>query len=217
MSFILRKSSGKLTWREQADVNFFDTKEILEQMVALLGLENAQEETLWENCREASYNLWQPGYSARWGNLLKDSVEMTCGAVNVEALEEWDIPGIVFAGEVFVLPKVFEKEGETRKHYQPLSAFPPVSKDIALVVENAVSAQSVLRVVSEAAKKAVEGKFEISAITIFDVYHEVEPGKKNLAFSLTFRSHERTLKDDEVNAAFVAIQETIKKHYTIRS
>jgi phenylalanyl-tRNA synthetase beta chain len=46
---------------------------------------------------------------------------------------------------------------------------------------------------------------------VFDVYTGpgLPEGKKSLAFSLSFRSAERTLTDDEVNAAFGKIQQAL--------
>ncbi len=53
--------------------------------------------------------------------------------------------------------------------------------------------------------------FAVERIAIFDVYQggELPAGKKSLAFSLVFRAADRTLTDDEVNAAFARIQREI--------
>jgi len=55
---------------------------------------------------------------------------------------------------------------------------------------------------------------------LFDVYQGqgVAEGKKSLAFSLVFRSPERTLTDDEVNLVFQKVQDHVVTHsgYSIR-
>ena len=50
-------------------------------------------------------------------------------------------------------------------------------------------------------------------MAVFDVYRGagLPEGKKSLAFSLVFRSAERTLTDDEVNAAFQKVQDEVVK------
>ena len=52
---------------------------------------------------------------------------------------------------------------------------------------------------------------------VFDVYTGtgLAEGKKSLAFSLTFRSAERTLTDDEVNAVFTKLQQELVKDGTM--
>jgi phenylalanyl-tRNA synthetase beta chain len=51
----------------------------------------------------------------------------------------------------------------------------------------------------------------VEAVEVFDVYRGtgLPEGKKSVAFALSFRSAERTLTDDEVNAVFTQIQQGI--------
>jgi phenylalanyl-tRNA synthetase beta chain len=57
-------------------------------------------------------------------------------------------------------------------------------------------------------------------VGVFDVYHGqgLPEGTKSLAFSLVFRAADRTLTDQEVNAAFTKLQDDILKStsYQIR-
>jgi phenylalanyl-tRNA synthetase beta chain len=55
------------------------------------------------------------------------------------------------------------------------------------------------------------GAFAVEAVEVFDVYRGtgLPEGKKSVAFALSFRSTERTLTDDEVNAVFTRIQQGI--------
>ena len=68
------------------------------------------------------------------------------------------------------------------------------SVDIALVVDAAVNAESVRRVISESAGDLLE------SVRLFDIYEgsQVDSGKKSLAFALEFRAPDRTLTDTEV-------------------
>ncbi|HEX9660481.1 MAG TPA: phenylalanine--tRNA ligase subunit beta, partial [Rhodothermales bacterium] len=80
------------------------------------------------------------------------------------------------------------------KRYTPVSRFPAVVRDLAVVVDQEVTAASILETV-----KAVSTM--LSSTEIFDVYRgtEIGAGKKSVAFSLSFRAG-RTLTDQEVDA-----------------
>jgi phenylalanyl-tRNA synthetase beta chain len=72
--------------------------------------------------------------------------------------------------------------------------FPPVLEDIALVVDDRVSAGTVAQAIREA------GGALLGHVRLFDVYQgsQVAAGKKSLAFSLAFQAPDRTLTDADV-------------------
>jgi phenylalanyl-tRNA synthetase beta chain len=78
-----------------------------------------------------------------------------------------------------------------------ISKFPAVRRDIALIVDENVSAESVLEVLREAAPPFV------GEIQLFDVYHgqNLPVGKKSLAILVLMQDTQRTLTDAEVDAA----------------
>jgi phenylalanyl-tRNA synthetase beta chain len=78
-------------------------------------------------------------------------------------------------------------------HYEDVITYPPVRQDLAFVVDDEVPAG----VLVEAAREAV-GE-ELREMRPFDVYRgeQVGPGKKSIAFAVTFQSREKTLTDEE--------------------
>ncbi len=80
--------------------------------------------------------------------------------------------------------------------YQPLPTTPAAEFDLALLVPDSVRAEQV-----EAAMKRVSGKL-LERVELFDRYvgRGVEPGHQSLAWRLTFRHAERTLRDREIDA-----------------
>lgn len=88
---------------------------------------------------------------------------------------------------------LFEMESEALV-YQPLARFPSINRDIALVVDEAVTASEVQAVIEKA------GGELLKSIHLFDLYQgeHLEANKKSLAFSLTYYDPERTLTDEEV-------------------
>jgi phenylalanyl-tRNA synthetase beta chain len=78
---------------------------------------------------------------------------------------------------------------------QPLPRFPSIERDLAVLVEDHVAAAAL-----EATVKEAGGEF-LEHARAFDEYHgpQVPEGHKSVAFTLTFRSPERTLTDAEVD------------------
>ena len=90
---------------------------------------------------------------------------------------------------------------------EPLPKYPAATRDLAVLVDAELSAAEIEHVI---AKKG--GKYCRSA-TLFDVYmgKQVDAGKKSMAFRLYFQSDEKTLTDEEVDAAFASILQAAEK------
>ena len=103
----------------------------------------------------------------------------------------WDLPGgaafEVDAGALAEIPGGFAG-------YRPVSTFPAVVQDIAVVLDEGVPAADVLDAVRAGGGDLLE------RVRLFDVYRgeQVGEGSKSLALRLDFRAPDRTLKDDEV-------------------
>jgi phenylalanyl-tRNA synthetase beta chain len=91
--------------------------------------------------------------------------------------------------------------------YRPLPTFPPVDRDLALLVPDRVAAAQV-----SAAIRARAGAL-LEDVALFDVYagEGVPAGKRSLAFRLRFRAAERTLMDAEVDEAVSAVLERLEE------
>ena len=98
--------------------------------------------------------------------------------------------------------------------YAELSKFPSVRRDLAIVVDEQVTAAQV-----EACIADVSGEY-LANLQLFDVYcgEGIESGRKSLALGLTFQDHSRTLKDKDVDALISSILEKLnqKLHATLR-
>jgi phenylalanyl-tRNA synthetase beta chain len=77
--------------------------------------------------------------------------------------------------------------------YSRINRFPPVVRDIALVVDDKVSHRHLL--------DAIKGFPLVERVSLFDVYagKQVLPGKKSLAYRISYQSAEYTLTDKEVD------------------
>lgn len=91
--------------------------------------------------------------------------------------------------------------------YNPVAKFPAIKRDIAMLVKEDVMAKDI-----ENAIKAKGGEF-IESVRLFDVYkgEKLQEGYKSVAYSISFRSADRTLTDDEVAAAMKKILANLEK------
>jgi phenylalanyl-tRNA synthetase beta chain len=117
-------------------------------------------------------------------------------------LEEPERPPAVLEIDLGLALRAAEKR---KRRYVDLITYPPVYQDIAVVVDDAVEAQTVLDCVRNAAGP------ELRAVRIFDLYRgeQVGEGKKSLALRLEFQSAERTLTDEDVAAIRSRIEQRL--------
>ena len=102
--------------------------------------------------------------------------------------------------------KVLLKRVDAIGKVVPVPQFPMVTRDIAFVAGADVTHEAVVKAVKKAAPK------ELVDVKLFDIFtsKELGKGRSSRAYTLSFRADDRTLTDDEVNAAFVRIADELK-------
>ncbi|MEX6504517.1 phenylalanine--tRNA ligase subunit beta [Pseudomonas zhanjiangensis] len=93
--------------------------------------------------------------------------------------------------------------------FHELSRFPEVRRDLALLVDRDVPAETLLTVIREAA-----GEW-LTDLRLFDVYHGkgIDPHRKSLAVGLTWQHPSRTLNDDEVSTVTQDILTSLEQRF----
>lgn len=128
---------------------------------------------------------------------LGPTVMARFGEIHPSVLETLGVKGPVVGFEVMLdavpLPK---KKGGTAKPMVQLSAFQPVERDFAFVVDRKVEADKILRAVKGADKALVKD------VAVFDVYEGpgVGEGRKSVAVSVTYQPTTATLTDEAIEA-----------------
>ncbi len=91
--------------------------------------------------------------------------------------------------------------------YQKLSRFPSIRRDLALILDQSVTAAAISRTLDMAGIDALKSH------TIFDVYQGpgVEEGQKSLALGLIFQDFSRTLEDTDINAHVAEVVQLLEK------
>jgi phenylalanyl-tRNA synthetase beta chain len=106
----------------------------------------------------------------------------------------------------FSLDPVLGRAPETLKA-RDLPTQPPVFRDISMALPVDVSARDVERVIRDAG-----GEF-LESVELIDVYEgeQVGEGRRSLAYRLTFRASDRTLRAEEADAVRTAIVEACRE------
>lgn len=166
----------------EAEVDLYDLKGILEELFDYLKI---------------SFEL-KPGKSSillpeRSFHVYVGEEEIgILGEVSKEAQAAFGIKDRVFWAELD-----FDRIVDLVPQQIKLSAlpkFPPVERDIAVVADEGLLSEAICAKIKELGGNMIED------VTLFDVYKgkQVPPGKKSLAYSIRYRSREKTLTDEEV-------------------
>jgi len=130
------------------------------------------------------------------------------GELHPRALEALGADGSLIAFEVILDRIPAAKQRPTRaKPVLELSAFQPVSRDFAFIVDRGVKAGDIVR-----AAQGVDKKL-ITDVTVFDVYEGkgIEDDKKSIAIAVTIHPREKTLTDQEIEAVAAKIVAEVTK------
>jgi len=160
------------------NVDFYDLKGDVEALFAPRSL----------SFQAAIHPASHPGRSARI--LLDGRAIGWIGELHPQWQQQYDLPQAVLWFEIELAALT---QGSVPKLVD-ISRFPPVRRDIAVLVDENVTAQSLLDVMSaEKAPKVVE-------LALFDVYRGkgVEQSKKSLAFRVLLQDTQKTLTDNEI-------------------
>lgn len=97
------------------------------------------------------------------------------------------------------------------KHYHPISRFPVVERDLALLASEELPAQEVWRLIRR------EGGKYLESIALFDLYvgNGVPKGKKSLTYRMRFRAKDRTLRDEDVDRVINRILSSLQEELNV--
>ncbi len=173
-------------------VDFFDVKADVEALFALTGAE--------VQFSPAQHSALHPGQSAEivspngekigYLGMLHPTLEKQLGFDTQVFLFELD--------QALLLGKQLPK-------FRPLSKYPSVRRDIALIVNEEISVSEIIKCIKNCAEPTLQD------IVIFDIYRGkgVEEGSKSVALSLIIQDESQTLTDSQIDAIFSRLLETL--------
>ena len=180
--------TGALTprsWRgKPGEADFFAAKALLDALLARLHVSWSAQPRVWP--------FLHPGRSAA---VRVGAEELGfLGELHPLAAAAWDLERTaVFTLDLGRLAAL----SQPVVAFRPFSAVPSLRRDLAVTLPEAISAAQVLEGVREAAGEMLDD------VSVFDVYtgEQVGHGRRSLALTLSFRSSERTLTDEDIAPA----------------
>jgi phenylalanyl-tRNA synthetase beta chain len=190
------------SWYEKSgrQADFYFLKGIASQLLSASGIKNI-------NTRESDNDAYEFSMDFFGGsNRL-----MTAGKVNSLILKRADITKPVFYAEIdmeALLAEIIAKD----THYNAISKFPGVERDLSLVVPNGLKYEQIRE------KIVSYGTSILNNITIFDVYEgeQVEKGYKSYSISLAFEDKKETLEDKKVEKIIQRILGALEKDLGVK-
>jgi phenylalanyl-tRNA synthetase beta chain len=181
---VLSGSIAELSWHgDKEALDFFDAKGVLENLLNRLGLEATFEES-------GDDSLF-PGRSASV-IIARDEVGVV-GDLHPKVAQAFELRGGVCLIEVDVA-KLLNKAAGLKK-YRPIHRFPPVTRDVALVVSEEIAYQKI--------EEIMQSSPLVRGLSLFDLYtgEQIPEGSKSFAIRVVYQSPDCTLTDEEVNQA----------------
>ncbi len=177
--------------RKYPKLNFFDAKGVVQELLKALRITKVR----YKVADQEEYGWLQPGCAAE---IYAHGGELIgwVGNIHPEVLQNFEVEQDVVAFELSV--EALLRLAKRELPYQEVPTLPGVSVDLAIVVDEDVTAETVEQRIQSAGGKL------LADVRLFDVFRDkqrVGEGKKSLAFSLTYRAADHTLTSDEVEKA----------------
>ncbi len=189
------------------DGDFFSMKGVLEELFEYIGMKqkvsyypNGMDTSMlkrWNPILRDEYSFLHPG---RQANVIYENVNVGfLGEVHPEVVSNYDMKGRVYIA-VLDMPSIESFVSFDRK-YTGIARYPSVNRDISMVVPKDILVGQIEAVIAQRGGKILEN------YELFDIYEgeQIKEGYKSVAYSVVFRDKDKTLEDNDVNAAMKKI------------
>jgi phenylalanyl-tRNA synthetase beta chain len=176
------------------DADLFDLKADVEALLAAAGCAGEVA------CTPAAHPALHPGQSARIERAGKPVGWL--GSIHPSLAAALDLPVTV---QLFELDTAV-LSGAPRPAFAPLSKFPSIRRDLAIVVDRTVAFSRIEQSVRSAAGDLLR------ELVLFDVYvgERVDSSRKSMALGLILQATSQTLTDDEVAAVTARVLDALR-------
>ena len=186
------------SWQQTERVcDFYDLKGVIETLMHLLHIKKV----CFVKPEKSNCSYYRPGYVAQIE--VKKNVVGLAGEIHSDVLQNYQIRQPVFVCEIDceTLYQLIPENIMAR----PLPRYPSTFRDMTLILDRNVQAESIINVMQSCNEKLV------ADIQVFSVYDgdPIPAGKKSMSFRITYRSWEETLKDEKINQIHTEIGKTV--------
>jgi phenylalanyl-tRNA synthetase beta chain len=180
----------------EAKFDVFDLKGILEEFFDHFGVRG-----LTYSRRAESTELFVESATVRLGKFEIGQF----GLVQPLLARQYDLRDAVLLAELDVDTILARRN--PAKSFRTLPAFPAIRRDVAMLVPEITSHEAILQVVKQAKPENLE------SVELFDVFRgkNVPAGQKSMAYAFTYRNLQRTLTDNDANAAHDKVVRDLKQ------
>lgn len=178
------------------NTDFYYLKGIVEQLFVQMNIKNA------DFSPEKNHPAYHPGRCARVS--IGQTTIGYIGEIHPEVAGNFECPNRTYIAVLDIKPMI--ENSNMSKEYKGLPKYPAIVRDIALVVKDEIPVKEIEKVIWRLGENILE------EIKLFDVYkgEQVPQGMKSVAYTLTFRSPDKTLTDDEVSRIMEKILNGLK-------
>ena len=170
--------------------DFYTLKGIIENLLDYLGFKNR-----YTFVAEVLPEL-HPGISAK---ILLDREEIgVIGRVHPSYKKDE-----IYVAELS-MTKLYNKSIKPIK-FKEASKYPEIVKDLAFVIDNEVESEVIKNQIKKSGGRLLDN------VEVFDIYNNIEEGKKSIAYKLTFKDASKTLSDEEVMEVFNKIIKEVEE------
>lgn len=179
------------------NVDYFDIKGVLDTLLTRLGVNDT------EYIREEKHNTFHPGRTANI--VMNNHLLGLIGEIHPDVRENYGIKEKVYVAEINL--ETVRLFVNFDKKYMALPKYPSMTRDIAVVVDEDFLVKDIEKIIWS------EGKRLVEEIKLFDVYtgEQIPQGKKSVAYSIVYRSRDKTLTDEEVTKTHNKIVNKLKE------
>lgn len=184
------------------DMDFYGIKGIIDALLENIGVEDVEYTAADKNAFPEA-EAFHPG---RRAVIIKDGKAIgIVGELHPETLENYGIGVKAYAAKLNVTELL--AAATAVKTYKPLPKYPATTRDLAIVCDESLPAGEIEKVIKSAVGNILE------SVTLFDVYQgkQILAGKKSVAYTISMRSHEGTLTDEQADAAVKRVLKELAK------
>lgn len=185
------------------NIDFYDIKGIADELLKVLRVNGCEYIRTSESDSFDERCTFHPGRSAVI--MCGSTAVGIIGEIHPDVAENYGIETKVYAAK-FNIPQMLELS-QKEVSYKPLPKFPATTRDLSLLCDDKLPAAEIEKAIRKASGNVLE------KVTLFDVYKgkQIEEGKKSISYSISMRSHDGTLTDEQADSVMKKVLKALKE------
>ncbi|MDO5564418.1 MAG: phenylalanine--tRNA ligase subunit beta [Eubacteriales bacterium] len=170
------------------NIDFLIMKGIIEELLISLGIKRKAKYIICDHTKRPYY------HQGRCADVfIGKELVAHFGEINKNVSDNYDIDRRVYISQINI--DILEKLSNFDCYYKPIPKYPEISRDLSLIVPFDKKVELIESIIEKNGSKLLE------SFKLFDIYEgtQLKEGFKSISYSLSFRSNDHTLVDEEVD------------------